>query len=115
MSNVSRRVFLQGTAAVVGIAAAGGHSLKAFGQESTLKVGVAHQGPIGDVGWEKQHALGREAMEAAFPGKIKTTVVTGLSQAQDAERIFRELAVKGHKLIFGTTFSHMAPLLKVAK
>ena len=44
-------------------------------------------------------------MEAALPGKVKATAVTNVIAAQDAERVFRELAQQGHTLIFGTTFS----------
>lgn len=114
MRIVTRRDFLQ-SASALGIAALGGRSIDAFAQQDVLRVGVVHQFPIGEVGWETQHALGWKAMEAAFPGKVKTTVVSDVVQAQDAERVFRELAAQGHKLIFGTTFSQMAPMLKVAR
>ena len=114
MRIATRREFLRG-ASMLAAAAAGGTALEAFGQQASLKVGVVHQFPIGDVGWETQHALGWKAMEAAFPGKVKTTVVTDVPQAHDAERVFRELAAQGHRLIFGTTFSQMAPMLKVAR
>jgi hypothetical protein len=33
------------------------------------RVGVMHQFPIGELGWETQHALGWKAMEVTFPGK----------------------------------------------
>jgi simple sugar transport system substrate-binding protein len=113
MHIVNRRDFLKG-ASSLGIAALGARAVDAFAQ-SVLNVGVVHQYPIGEVGWETQHALGWKAMEAAFPGKVKVTVVAGVEQAQDSERVFRELASQGNKLIFGTTFSHMAPMLKVAR
>ena len=32
----------------------------------------------------------------------------------DAERVFRDMASQGNKLIFGTTFGYMEPMLKVA-
>jgi len=113
MPHVSRRNFLTGTAAL-GIAAAAPGSKLAFGQESTLKVGVVHQGPIGDVGWEAHHARAWKAMEEAFPDRVKATVLDNVLQAQDAERVFRQLAAKGHKLIIGTTFSQYATLRKLA-
>lgn len=114
MRIVTRRDFLR-SASSLGIAALAGPATDAFAQQNVLRVGVVHQFPIGEVGWETQHALGWKAMEAAFPGKVKTTVVTDVVQAQDAERVFRDLASQGHKLIFGTTFSQMAPMLKVAR
>jgi simple sugar transport system substrate-binding protein len=82
--------------------------------DDVLKVGVVQYGPVGEVGWEKQHALALSAMEEKLGGKVKSTVITDITQPQDAERVFRDLASKGHRLIFGTTFSQMAPMLKVA-
>jgi basic membrane protein A and related proteins len=110
---ITRRTMLKGGAAVLGATAIAGGLPRAWAADP-LKVGIVHLGAIGDVGWEAQHAFARQAMEAALPGQVEVTVVTEVSQAQDAERVFRELAVKGNKLLFGTTFSQMAPMLKVA-
>ena len=38
-----------------------------------------------------------------------------MPEGADAERVFRDLASQGNKLIFGTTFGYMEPMLKVAK
>jgi simple sugar transport system substrate-binding protein len=35
-------------------------------------------------------------------------------EAADAERVFRDMVGQGNKLIFGTTFGYMEPMLKVA-
>jgi simple sugar transport system substrate-binding protein len=98
----------------MGVAAAGMCAGSAFGQGAVLNVGVVHQGPIGDVGWEAHHARSWKAMEAKFGGKVKATVLDNVLHAQDAERVFRQLAAKGHKLIIGTTFSQYATLRKLA-
>ena len=37
-----------------------------------------------------------------------------MPEGADAERVFRDLAGQGNKLIFGTTFGYMEPMLKVA-
>lgn len=113
MTVFTRRTFLQGTAAL-GAAAAGGRAFDAFAAEEVLKVGVVHQGPIGDVGWEAHHARSWKAMEAAFDGKVKATVLDNVLQAQDAERVFRQMSAQGHKLIIGTTFSQYATLRKLS-
>lgn len=110
----TRRDFLKQLSAVGVTALAGTRSIDVFADE-VLKVAIAYVSPIGDVGWTKQHDVARRAMEAAFPGKIKVVTVEGVAQAQDAERVFRDLAVQGNKLIFGTSFSHMSPMLKVAQ
>ena len=96
-----------------GLATTGGATYL-LAQDAVLKVGVVHQGPISDTGWESFHARATRAMEAAFPGKVKATVLDNVLQAQDAERIFRQLAEQGHKLLMGTTFSQYATLRKLA-
>lgn len=114
MRILPRREFLKTTSSL-GVAALGLGSFDARAQQDVLKIGVVHQFPIGEVGWETQHALGWKAIENAFPGKVKVTAVTDVVQAQDAERVFRQLVTQGNKLIFGTTFSQMAPMIKVAR
>jgi len=76
MQFVTRRQFLK-NASALSVATLGGRVLDAAAQQEVLKVGVVHQYPIGEVGWEAQHAQGWKAMEAAFPGKVKATVVAG--------------------------------------
>lgn len=108
-----RRRFLR-TLPGFGAAVAGASLLDANAQE-VLKVGVGYVSPVADVGWTKQHDLARRAMEAAFPGRIETTSIEGLSAPSDAERVFRDLTRRGHRLIFGTSFSHGTPLQRVAQ
>ena len=38
-----------------------------------------------------------------------------MPEAADAERVFRDMVGQGNKLIFGTTFGYMEPMLKVAR
>jgi len=81
-----------------------------------LKVAFVYIGPVGDAGWTYAHDLGRKAVEAKFGDKVKTTFVENVPEsAADAERVFRDLASQGNKLIFGTTFGYMESMLKVAK
>jgi len=112
MSNLTRRNLLQLSAA--GLATSVGGTTNLLAQDGVLKVGVVHQGPISDTGWEFFQARAWRAMEAAFPGKVKATVLDNVLQAQDAERVFRQLAAQGHKLLMGTTFSQYATLRKLA-
>ncbi|SNS85056.1 nucleoside-binding protein [Noviherbaspirillum humi] len=80
-----------------------------------LKIAFAYVGPVGDAGWTFAHDNGRKAIEADFGDKVKTTFVEKVPEGADAERVFRDLASQGNKLIFGTTFGYMEPMLKVAK
>ncbi len=83
--------------------------------DDPLKVGFVYVGPIGDHGWTYQHHEGLKAIEAKYGDKVKTTFVESVSEGPDAERVIRQLAASGHRLIFTTSFGFMDPTLKVAK
>ncbi|MBO4119730.1 BMP family ABC transporter substrate-binding protein [Cupriavidus gilardii] len=97
--------------------APGAASAPAAGQAGEpLKVAFVYIGPVGDAGWTYAHDRGRKAVEEKFGDKVKTTYVENIPEsAADAERVFRDLASQGNKLIFGTTFGYMESMLKVAK
>ena len=80
-----------------------------------LKVAFAYIGPVGDGGWTYAHDLGRKAVEAEFGDKVVTSYVENVPEAADAERVIRDMASQGNKLIFGTTFGYMESMLKVAE
>ena len=79
-----------------------------------LKVAFAYVGPVGDGGWTFAHDRARAAVQAEFGDKIVTTFVENVPESADAERLIRDMASQGNKLIFGTTFGYMEPMLKVA-
>jgi simple sugar transport system substrate-binding protein len=79
-----------------------------------LKVAFAYVGPVGDGGWTFAHDNARKAVEKEFGDKIVTSFVEKVPESADAERVFRDMAGQGNKLIFGTTFGYMEPMLKVA-
>ena len=79
-----------------------------------LKIAFAYVGPVGDGGWTFAHDNGRKAMEKEFGDKVVTTFVEKVPESADAERVIRDMAGQGNKLIFGTTFGYMEPMLKVA-
>ena len=79
-----------------------------------LNIAFAYVGPVGDGGWSFAHDNGRKALEKEFGDKIKTTFVESVPESADAERVFRDMVGQGNKLIFGTTFGYMEPMLKVA-
>jgi basic membrane protein A and related proteins len=80
-----------------------------------LKVGFVYLGPVGDFGWTYAHDLGRRDMEANLNDKVKTTFVENVNEGVEAERVIRQLALDGNKLIFTTSFGYMNPTIKVAK
>ena len=80
-----------------------------------LQIGFVYVSPIGDAGWSHQHELGRRAMQAALGDKVKSSYVEKVGEGADAERVIRQFAANGAKLIFTTSFGYMNPTLKVAK
>jgi simple sugar transport system substrate-binding protein len=79
-----------------------------------LKIAFAYVGPVGDGGWTFAHDNARKALEKELGDKIVTTFVEKVPESADAERVIRDMAQQGNKLIFGTTFGYMEPMLKVA-
>jgi simple sugar transport system substrate-binding protein len=79
-----------------------------------LKAAWIYVGPVGDAGWSFAHDQGRKAVEAKFGDAVKTTFVEKVPEGADAERVIRELAQQGNKIIFATSFGYMEPMLKVA-
>jgi basic membrane protein A and related proteins len=80
-----------------------------------LKAAWVYVGPVGDAGWSFAHDLGRKAVETEFGDKVKATFVESVPEGADAERVIRDLATQGNKIIFATSFGYMEPMLKVAK
>lgn len=81
-----------------------------------LKVGFVYVAPIADVGYTKQHDLGRLfAIEQVGKDKVKTTFVENVPETADAERVIRQMVNDGNKLIFGTSFGYMNYMQKLAK
>lgn len=80
-----------------------------------LKAGFLYIGPTGDHGWTYSHDMGRKALEAKLGDKVKTTFVENVPETADAERVIRDLATKGHKVIFATSFGYMNSMEKVAR
>ncbi|HET9207778.1 MAG TPA: BMP family ABC transporter substrate-binding protein [Burkholderiaceae bacterium] len=79
-----------------------------------LKVAFVYVTPVGQAGWTYQHDLGRREMERALGAAVQTTVVEDVAEGPDAERVMRDLATQGHRLIFATSFGYLEPALRVA-
>ncbi|MBV8665036.1 MAG: BMP family ABC transporter substrate-binding protein [Burkholderiaceae bacterium] len=79
-------------------------------------VGFVYVSPIGEAGWTYQHDLARKEMEKALGAQVKTKVVENVEdKGADAERVIRDLAQQGNKLVITTSFGYMNPTIKVAK
>jgi simple sugar transport system substrate-binding protein len=87
---------------------------KAEMKAEPLKIAFAYVGPVGDGGWTFAHDNARKALEKEFGDKIQTSFVENVPESADAERVIRDMVGQGNKLVFGTTFGYMEPMLKVA-
>ena len=58
---------------------------------------------------------GSKEAEAKFGNKIKITRIENVPESADSERVFRDLANKGNKIIIGSSFGYQDFELKVAK
>ncbi|MBC7698987.1 BMP family ABC transporter substrate-binding protein [Aquabacterium sp.] len=89
-------------------------SVAAAAPAGPLLIAFAYVGPVGDAGWTYAHDQARLALEKEYGDKIKTSFVEKVPEGPDAERVLRDMVSQGNKLIFGTTFGYMEPMLKVA-
>jgi simple sugar transport system substrate-binding protein len=80
-----------------------------------LKAGFVYVTPITEAGWTRQHEEGRKAVDKALGSSVQTTFVENVAEGADAERVIRDLAREGHKIIFTPSFGYMEPTLKVAQ
>jgi basic membrane protein A len=78
-------------------------------------VAFVYLGNPGDAGWTYAHDAGSKEVEAKFGNKIKITRVENVPESADSERVFRDLANKGNKIIIGSSFGYQDFELKVAK
>ncbi len=83
--------------------------------KAPLKIAFVYVAPLTEAGWVRQHEEGRQAVDAALGNKVKTTYVENVAEGADAERVIRDLASQGNRLIFTPSFGYMEPTLKVAR
>ncbi|EON11600.1 BMP family ABC transporter substrate-binding protein [Pandoraea sp. SD6-2] len=79
-----------------------------------MGVAFVYIGNPGDAGWTYAHEQGAKAVEAKYGDKVSVTRVENVPEGADSERVFRDLAGKGNKLIFGTSFGYMDSMVKTA-
>ncbi len=111
---MKRRTFAKSLMAGAGLIAAPRLITRASAADP-FKAAWIYVGPVGDFGWSYQHDVGRKAVEAALGDQVKTTYVESVPEGADAERVLRDLATAGNKIIFATSFGFWQPALKVAK
>ena len=71
-----------------------------------------HVGPVADKGWSWAHDQGAKYLEAN--ANVQVTTLESIPEGSDSQRVFEDLAADGNKLIFGTSFGYMEPMLAAA-
>ncbi len=85
-----------------------------------VKAAFVYVSPITPAGWTRQHESARQAVEARLnpagqAQQVVTTYVENVAEGPDAERVIRDLAQQGNRIIFTPSFGYMEPTLRVAK
>jgi len=80
-----------------------------------IKAAWIYVTPLLPEGWTHQQDEGRRAVESALGAQVQTTYVENVPEGPDAERVLRDLARQGNRIIFTTSFGYMEPVLRVAR
>jgi basic membrane protein A len=111
MMTLSRRTFIKVGGAALSLPLLGS---AAFGQEK-LKIGFIYVGSINDNGYNYAHNQGRIFIQEQLGDAVETMFVENVAEGPDCERVLRELAQQGCKLIFATSFGFGDSVIKVAE
>lgn len=84
-------------------------------QADPLKACFVYVGPHNDGGYSQQHDVGRQDLAKALGDKVDASTYIENVKEEDSERPLRELAQKGCKLIFTTSFGFGPATIAVAK
>lgn len=80
-----------------------------------LKAAFVYLTPVLDAGWTRQHDEGRRALQSALGPRVRTSAVDSVPEGPDAERVLRDLAASGNRLIFTTSFGYTESVMRVAR
>jgi simple sugar transport system substrate-binding protein len=65
-----------------------------------ILIAFAYVGPVSDMGWTYTHDEARKAIEAAFPGMVKTAFIENMPYSEEASRALEQFVADGAKMIF---------------
>jgi basic membrane protein A len=82
--------------------------------EEKIKVAFVYVGPRSDGGWTQAHDDGRLYLEQQLP-YVQTAYSESIPEGSECEKVLRDYANQGYKVIFTTSFGFMDPTFNVAK
>ncbi|MCS4510391.1 BMP family ABC transporter substrate-binding protein [Xylophilus ampelinus] len=80
-----------------------------------VKAAFVYVTPVTAAGWVRQHEDARRAVQRALGSRVQTSFVEDVAEGADAERVIRDLARQGNRIVFTPSFGYMEPTLKVAR
>ncbi|WP_321842762.1 BMP family ABC transporter substrate-binding protein [Paraburkholderia bannensis] len=80
-----------------------------------LDVSIVYLGNPGDAGWTYAHERGISSAQKVLGGEMQLKRIENVPENADAERVFRDRAAKGDKVVIGTSFGYMDAMMKVAR
>jgi basic membrane protein A len=83
-------------------------------EDGKFNVAMVLIGPHDDGGWSQAHYEGLDYIAKNVPN-VNVAYIENVPEGADSEQIFRSLARKGFKLIFGTSFGYMDAMESVAE
>jgi basic membrane protein A len=102
------------TAAASDTTAAASDTTAAPSTDEPIKVAFVYVGPTEDKGWSWAHNEGANYLAEQMPN-VEITTLESIPEGPDSQRVFEDLAADGNKLIFGTSFGYMDPMLAAAE
>ena len=79
-----------------------------------LKVAFVYSSPHNDGGWSQAEEDGRVYLQKNDPN-VDSTYSESVPEGSQAEKVFRDYASAGYKLIFGCSFGYMDAMVNAAK
>ena len=67
--------------------------------EDSTFIAFAYVGPVSDGGWTMTHDDARKAVEAAFPGKVRTAFIENMPYSDEASRALEQFISDGAKMV----------------
>src|SRR5258708_39874059 len=103
---ISRREFLEGTAAGLITTGAGGHAALA----ADITLGIVYVGPRDDFGWNQAHAIAVKALKS-LPG-IKAVEEEDVPETDGCSKTMESMVnLDGANIILGTSFGYFDPFM----
>jgi basic membrane protein A and related proteins len=85
------------------------------GRAEPMPVAFVYSGAIGSDVWTQSHESARKKLETEFGKRIQAVAIENVSTADEAARVFRELAAKGYKVVFATHPVQQAAAMRMAE